>query len=144
MRWQKVQRVVTSGVSLGRTKALNDGSTDIAVLLTEGIVKDIATGGSSKIVGVYVQSSLCWGIHTGAQQVASSLSFRASTALCLVLTRVMPRPGRYQLGGKPAREDLGSEPHDLGLASYGWYADPLLHCFIFSSRSSCCDKGGGV
>lgn len=50
------------------TKALNDGSTDIAVLLTEGIVKDIATGGSSKIVGVYVQSSLCWGIHTGAQQ----------------------------------------------------------------------------
>ena len=51
-----------------RTKALNDGSTDIAVLLTEGIVKDIATGGSSKIVGIYVQSPLCWGIHTGAQQ----------------------------------------------------------------------------
>ena len=51
-----------------RTKALNDGTTDIAVLLTEGIVKDIATGGSSKIVGIYVQSPLCWGIHTGAQQ----------------------------------------------------------------------------
>jgi len=50
------------------TKALNDNTLDAAILLTEGCVKDIATGGSHKIVAVYVQSSLCWGVHTGAAQ----------------------------------------------------------------------------
>jgi hypothetical protein len=89
------------------TKALNENALDVAILLTEGCVKDIATGGTHKIVAVnecscfltqcscffaaneqaqsrwraadplirsllhtqvYVQSSLCWGIHTGAAQ----------------------------------------------------------------------------
>jgi len=45
---------------------LRDGETDIAVILTEGIVKDIAAGNPSKIVQVYVQSPLIWGIHVGA------------------------------------------------------------------------------
>eukprot|EP00937_MAST-01D_sp_MAST-1D-sp2_P004460 g4460.t1 len=47
-------------------KALNADDTDIAVLLTEGIYKDIVGGGKSKIAGVYVQSPLCWGIHASA------------------------------------------------------------------------------
>ena len=34
--------------------------TDIAVILTEGIIKDIAAGNPSKIVQVYVQSPLIW------------------------------------------------------------------------------------
>ncbi|KFF04610.1 substrate-binding domain-containing protein [Flavobacterium reichenbachii] len=42
---------------------LRDGETDIAVILTEGIVKDIAAGNPSKIVQIYVQSPLIWGIH---------------------------------------------------------------------------------
>ena len=45
---------------------LRDGETDVAVILTEGIVKDIAAGNPSKIVQVYVQSPLIWGIHVGA------------------------------------------------------------------------------
>jgi len=45
---------------------LRDGETDIAVILTEGIVKDIVAGNDSKIVQVYVQSPLIWGIHVGA------------------------------------------------------------------------------
>ena len=47
-------------------KMLNEGETDVAVLLTEGIYKDIVTGGQSKIAGVYVSSPLCWGIHSSA------------------------------------------------------------------------------
>ena len=39
---------------------LRDGSTDIAVILTEGIVKDIVAGNPSKIVQVYVESPLVW------------------------------------------------------------------------------------
>jgi ABC-type nitrate/sulfonate/bicarbonate transport system substrate-binding protein len=46
---------------------LRDGETDIAVILTEGIVKDIIAGNPSKIVQIYVQSPLIWGIHVGAK-----------------------------------------------------------------------------
>lgn len=45
---------------------LRDGETDIAVILTEGIIKDIAAGNDSKIVQVYVSSPLIWGIHVAA------------------------------------------------------------------------------
>ncbi|MCW4470577.1 substrate-binding domain-containing protein [Flavobacterium sp. MFBS3-15] len=45
---------------------LRDGSTDIAVILTEGIIKDITAGNDSKIVQVYVESPLIWGIHVAA------------------------------------------------------------------------------
>ena len=45
---------------------LGDSTADMAVILTEGIVKDIAAGNPSKIVQVYVQSPLIWGIHVAA------------------------------------------------------------------------------
>ena len=45
---------------------LRNGDTDIAVILTEGIIKDIVAGNDSKIVQVYVDSPLIWGIHVAA------------------------------------------------------------------------------
>ena len=48
------------------TKLLNSGEIDMAVLLTEGIIADIASGGSSKIIQVFVKSPLNWGIHVAA------------------------------------------------------------------------------
>ncbi|WP_417941606.1 substrate-binding domain-containing protein [Flavobacterium sp. RS13.1] len=45
---------------------LRDGETDIAVILTEGIIKDIVAGNPGKIVQIYVQSPLIWGIHVAA------------------------------------------------------------------------------
>ena len=45
------------------TEALRNGDVDIAVILTEGIIKDIIDGNPSKIVQTYVQSPLLWGIH---------------------------------------------------------------------------------
>ncbi|WP_430400686.1 substrate-binding domain-containing protein [Flavobacterium sp.] len=45
---------------------LRDKETDIAVILTEGIVKDIIAGNDSKIVQIYVKSPLIWGIHVAA------------------------------------------------------------------------------
>jgi len=47
-------------------KALRDGSVDIAIVLTEGIIKDIADGNPSKIVQTFVKTPLIWGIHVGA------------------------------------------------------------------------------
>jgi len=47
-------------------KLLNSGEIDLAVLLTEGIIADIAKGGKSKIIQVFVKSPLVWGIHVAA------------------------------------------------------------------------------
>ncbi|TJY33340.1 substrate-binding domain-containing protein [Pontimicrobium aquaticum] len=46
-------------------KALRDNEIDLAVILTEGIIKDIIAGNKCKIVQVYVKSPLIWGIHVG-------------------------------------------------------------------------------
>ncbi|MFY8181396.1 MAG: substrate-binding domain-containing protein [Flavobacterium sp.] len=53
---------------------LRDGETDIAVILSEGIVKDINAGNPSKIVQVYVESPLIWGIHVAANSKFKTLS----------------------------------------------------------------------
>lgn len=44
-------------------KALRDGEIDMAVILTEGIIKDIIDGNPSSIVQTFVESPLIWGIH---------------------------------------------------------------------------------
>ena len=49
------------------TKALRDGSIDVCILLTEGIITDILAGNDSKIISGYVNTSLTWGIHTGVE-----------------------------------------------------------------------------
>ncbi len=54
-------------------KALRDGSIDMAVVLTEGIIKDIINGNPSKIIKVYVESPLLWGIHVGAKSKFKSI-----------------------------------------------------------------------
>jgi hypothetical protein len=54
-------------------KALREGTIDLAVMLTEGIVYDIANGNSSKIIGQYIQSPLIWGIHTAAQSAINTI-----------------------------------------------------------------------
>jgi len=48
------------------TKALRDNEVDACVLLTEGIIKDIIKGNPAKIISVYVNTPLIWGVHTGA------------------------------------------------------------------------------
>ena len=47
-------------------KALRTGEVDIAIVLTEGIIKDIAAGNPSKIVQTYIETPLIWGIHVSA------------------------------------------------------------------------------
>ncbi len=42
---------------------LRNAEADIAVILTEGIIKDIIAGNNSKIIQIYVESPLIWGIH---------------------------------------------------------------------------------
>ena len=53
---------------------LRNRETDIAVILTEGIIKDIVAGNQSKIVQIYVESPLIWGIHVAAKSNYYELS----------------------------------------------------------------------
>lgn len=46
---------------------LENQETDLAIILTEGLVKSITEGNTSKIVQQYIASPLQWGIHVGAQ-----------------------------------------------------------------------------
>ncbi len=55
-------------------KGLRSGDIDIAVILTEGIVKDIIAGNPSKIVQIYTQTPLIWGIHVAADSKFKTLS----------------------------------------------------------------------
>ena len=58
------------------TQALRNNEIDMAVILTEGIIKDITEGNPSKIVQVFVESPLIWGIH-----VANDSSFKQLSEL---------------------------------------------------------------
>jgi len=54
-------------------KGLRNGDIDIAVILTEGIVKDIIDGNPSKIVQTFVETPLIWGIHVAADSNFNSI-----------------------------------------------------------------------
>ncbi len=58
LRWKDY-----SGGTGQMCKALRDKEIDMAVILTEGIVRDIINGNECKIVQVFVESPLIWGIH---------------------------------------------------------------------------------
>jgi len=62
---------------------LRNGETDIAVILSEGIVKDIVAGNPSKIVQVYVESPLIWGIHVAAKSAYKTLSDLENTKVAI-------------------------------------------------------------
>lgn len=64
-------------------KALRDGSIDLAVILTEGIVKDIAFGNPSKIVQVFVDSPLLWGIHVAKNSNYQTIAELKGTAAAI-------------------------------------------------------------
>jgi ABC-type nitrate/sulfonate/bicarbonate transport system substrate-binding protein len=62
LRWQNFP-----GGTGQMCKALRNGDVDIAIVLTEGIIKDIAAGNPSKIVQTFVKTPLIWGIHVAAK-----------------------------------------------------------------------------
>jgi ABC-type nitrate/sulfonate/bicarbonate transport system substrate-binding protein len=87
---------------------LRNGDTDLAVILTEGIVRDIENGNPSMIVQEYVSSPLLWGIH-----VAHDSTFQSIDDL---------------QAGKVAISRMGSGSHLMAVVhakQKGWNADQL-------------------
>ncbi len=55
------------------SEMLAKNEVDLAIILTEGIVKSISDGNPSKIVQTYVTSPLLWGIHVSADSSISTI-----------------------------------------------------------------------
>ena len=55
-------------------KALRNKEIDVAIILTEGLVKDVIEGNPSKIVQTYIDTPLIWGIHVGANSKHNSIN----------------------------------------------------------------------
>lgn len=89
-------------------EALDDGSLDVAVMLTEGAVAAFAAGAAFDIEHVYVVSPLQWGIHVPA---ASSLCEEASI-----------RGKRYAISRRGSGSHLMSYAH---ARAHGWPLEQL-------------------
>lgn len=62
---------------------LRNNETDIAIILTEGIIKDISEGNESVIVQQYVGSPLIWGIHVDANSKYQTISDLENTKVAV-------------------------------------------------------------
>ena len=69
LRWQDYY-----GGTGAMCKGLRNGDIDIAVILTEGIIKDIIDGNPSKIVQTFVETPLIWGIHVANDSKFKTIS----------------------------------------------------------------------
>ena len=63
--------------------ALRSKEIDVAIILTEGIIKDIHDGNLSKIVQNYVYSPLIWGIHVDSSSPYHSLNELEQTKVAI-------------------------------------------------------------
>ena len=65
------------------SQMLKDGETDLAIILTEGIVKSITEGNPIKIIQEYIASPLLWGIHVDAKSSFQSLNELENTTAAI-------------------------------------------------------------
>ena len=62
---------------------LKNQETDLAIILTEGIVKSITEGNKVKIIQEYIASPLLWGIHVDANSTYRSLEELKNTTAAI-------------------------------------------------------------
>ncbi|MEX2349749.1 MAG: substrate-binding domain-containing protein [Flavobacteriaceae bacterium] len=63
--------------------ALRDKEIDMAIILTEGIVRDIVEGNNSKIVQEFVESPLIWGIHVATNSEYQNITQLRGTRVAI-------------------------------------------------------------
>lgn len=56
------------------SQMLSDGETDLAIILSEGVIKSISDGNPIKIVQEYISTPLLWGIHVGIKSKFNHIS----------------------------------------------------------------------
>jgi ABC-type nitrate/sulfonate/bicarbonate transport system substrate-binding protein len=92
---------------------LRNGDTDIAVILTEGIIRDITAGNASKIVQIYVESPLIWGVHVDAKSRYKSISDIKNTKAAISRLGSGSHLMSYVNAQNQSRTDSGWETDNL-------------------------------
>ncbi len=89
---------------------LRDGELDMAVLVTEGAVRDILNGGPHRIVSTFVDSPLPWGVHVPASSALRHPSDLKHVPFAISRpgsgSHIMAMLYAERLGWRPAAEDL--------------------------------------
>lgn len=89
---------------------LRDGELDMAVLVTEGAVRDILNGGPHRIVSTFVESPLPWGVHVPARSHLREPSQLKGVPFAISRpgsgSHIMAMLYAERLGWRPRAEDL--------------------------------------
>ncbi len=101
------------------TQALNNGSLDVAILLTEGYLAAVQNGLDAKIIQCYIESPLQWGIYSNKR---SEVFFDNDTKIAISRkgsgSHLMPMIHAQQLGYRLNDEQFEVIHHlDDGIAS---------------------------
>jgi ABC-type nitrate/sulfonate/bicarbonate transport system substrate-binding protein len=89
---------------------LREGQLDMAVLVTEGAVRDILNGGPHRIVSTFVESPLPWGVHVPAKSALHHPSDLKDVPFAISRlgsgSHIMAMLYAERLGWRPAPNDL--------------------------------------
>jgi ABC-type nitrate/sulfonate/bicarbonate transport system substrate-binding protein len=109
---------------------LRDGELDMAVLVTEGAVRDILNGGPHRIVSGFVESPLPWGVH-----VPAGAALHTDPDLCGIPyaisrlgsgSHIMAMLHARRMGWQPGPEDLVVVHNMEGAARRMATGEPLI------------------
>lgn len=124
---------------------LKDGELDMAVLVSEGAVRDILNGGPHRVVATFVDSALPWGVHVPA---ASDLHAPGELkGIPYAISRVgsgshiMAMIHAERLGWRPAEEDLVVVHNMRGAAERMQRGSPVIFLWETYVTASYVDQG---
>lgn len=104
----KVEWTNFPGGTGAMNEALKNKEIDVAIILTEGIIKDITLGNPSRIIQTYVESPLLWGIH-----VAHHSGFQHLNELENSTAAISRKGSGSELMAYIQAKNLGWDPEDL-------------------------------
>lgn len=109
---------------------LREGALDLAVLVTEGAVRDILNGGPHRIVSGFVESPLPWGVHVPAGSTLHAMADLKGVPFAISRpgsgSHIMAMLLAERLGWRPRPEDLEVVHNMEGAARRMATGDPVI------------------
>src|SRR5690349_2123956 len=124
---------------------LRDDELDMAVLVTEGAVRDILNGGPHRIVSTFVESPLPWGVHVPANSTLFSANDLKGVPFAISRkgsgSHLMAMLYAEQLGWRPEEKDLVVVNNMEGAAERMKTGQPLVFLWETYVTSRYVDAG---
>jgi sulfonate transport system substrate-binding protein len=124
---------------------LKDDELDMAVLVTEGAVRDILTGGPHRIVSTFVDSALPWGVHVPATSKLHAPGELKGVPYAISRlgsgSHIMAMIHAERLGWRPAETDLVVVHSMRGAAERMQHGPPVIFLWETYVTASYVDQG---